>query len=83
MAQPGETYFGAGGTVGEEGPVGVVVFAFAAPLREGVEAGRDGVVATAADVPGDGLGRGAWTGGVHDGEVLEAESDVEGFFVEV
>ena len=67
MAEPGQADFGAGRAVGEEGPVGVGVGTFAAPLREGVETAGNGVVAAAADVPRGGLGRGAWTDVVHDG----------------
>ena len=66
LAEPGQADFGTGGTVGEEGPVGVGIGTFAAPLREGVETAGDGVVAAAADVPGRSLGRSAWTDAVHD-----------------
>ena len=83
LAEPGQADLGPRRAVGQQGPVGVVVRTVAAPLREGVEAGGDGVVAAAAHVPRCGL---RWTAGthtVHDGEVLETEGDVEGLFVEV
>ena len=83
LAEPGQADFGPGRAVGEEGPVGVGVRTVASPLREGVEAAGDGVVAAAANVPRGGLGRGARADAVHDGKVLETEGDVEGLFVEV
>lgn len=83
LAEPCKAYFGSSITSGEQRPIGVVIAALPAPCGEQIQPLSYIGIGVATNVPGSLCAGRAWALRVGDGQIAEAESDIEGGLIEV